>query len=137
MVVAMRAAATLPCCRARSAARPQAAVGLPSLAPRRATTARPPTRGLSTREPARSSSLAPPAAIPYYINPESPEPFLFYNTIVLIPWMLMIIAPKWDVTKKLLGPTWFMVPYAVVRMPTPAWGSCTGLLPCFSAAAKT
>ena len=28
---------------------------------------------------------------------------------------MQIIAPKWDLTRKLLEPTWFMVPYALVR----------------------
>jgi len=58
--------------------------------------------------------VRPPCALPTYLDPSAAEPFLAFNTLVLIPWCLMIIAPRWELTKKLLGPTWFMVPYALI-----------------------
>ena len=49
-----------------------------------------PARLANNRNKIHDKRLPTPAAIPYWISPESPEPFLAYNTAILLPWILMV-----------------------------------------------
>lgn len=41
------------------------------------------------------SVVRPPCALPTYLDPSAAEPFLAFNTLVLIPWCLMVSRVSW------------------------------------------
>jgi Domain of unknown function (DUF4281) len=55
------------------------------------------------------------AAIPAFLSPKAVQPvFTTFNFLLLPPWVLMIVRPKADLTKKLIKSNVPMAAYALI-----------------------
>lgn len=57
-------------------------------------------------QPERKSAVVPHALLsPEVIN----GPFLTANSVVCIPWLMMILAPRWDLTQRTFRSNWSII----------------------------